>query len=57
MRSLTASWRVLLAGSLAGLAVVVLATVNPLRIFEIAELKALEAQFTIRGPQAPASPS
>ena len=34
VRSLTASWRVLLAGSLAGLAVVVLATVNPLRFFE-----------------------
>jgi adenylate cyclase len=56
VRSLTASWRVLLAGSLAGLAVVVLATVNPLRFFEIAELKALDAQFTIRGPKTPASP-
>jgi adenylate cyclase len=56
VRSLTASWRVLLAGSLAGLAVVVLATVNPLRFFEIAELKALDAQFSIRGPKTPASP-
>ena len=56
MRSLTASWRVLLAGSLAGLAVVVLAAVNPLRFFEIAELKALDAQFTVRGPRPPVSP-
>ena len=38
MRSLAASWRVLLAGSLAGLAVVVLAAANPLSFFEIAEL-------------------
>ncbi|HKX01639.1 MAG TPA: CHASE2 domain-containing protein [Methylomirabilota bacterium] len=56
MRSLTASWRVLLAGSLAGLAVVVLAAVNPLHFFEIAELKALDAQFTVRGPRPPVSP-
>ena len=56
VRPLTTSWRVLLAGSLAGLAVVVLATVNPLRFFEIAELKALDAQFTVRGPRTPASP-
>jgi len=56
VRSLTASWRVLLAGSLAGLAVVVLAAVNPLRFFEIAELKALDAQFTVRGPRPPVSP-
>jgi adenylate cyclase len=47
---------VFLAGSLAGLAVVVLAAVNPLRFFEIAELKALDAQFTIRGPRTPGSP-
>ena len=46
----------LLAGSLAGLAVVVLAAVNPLRFFEIAELKALDAQFSVRGPREPASP-
>ena len=56
MRSLAASWRVLLAGSLAGLAVVVLAAANPLSFFEIAELKALDAQFTLRGPRAPQSP-
>ena len=56
MRSLAASWRVLLAGSLAGLAVVVLAAVDPLRFFEIAELKALDAQFSVRGPRVPASP-
>ena len=56
VRSLTTSWRVFLAGSLAGLAVVVLATVDPLRFFEIAELKALDAQFTVRGPRTPAAP-
>jgi adenylate cyclase len=51
-----ASWRVFLAGSLAGIAVVVLATANPFSFFEIAELKALDAQFTLRGPRAPVSP-
>ena len=56
MRSLAASWRVLLAGSLAGLAIVVLAAANPLSFFEIAELKALDAQFTLRGPREPQSP-
>jgi adenylate cyclase len=56
VHSLAASWRVLLAGSLAGVAVVVLAAVNPLSFFEIAELKALDAQFTLRGPREPASP-
>ncbi len=56
MRSLAASWRVLVAGSLAGLAVVLLAAANPLSFFEIAELKALDAQFTLRGPRDPVSP-
>jgi len=56
VRSLAASWRVPLAGSLAGLAVVVLAAANPLSFFEIAELKALDAQFTLRGPREPQSP-
>ncbi|MGH7415322.1 MAG: CHASE2 domain-containing protein [Candidatus Rokuibacteriota bacterium] len=56
MRSLAASWRVLLAGSLAGLAVVLLAAADPLSFFEIAELKALDAQFTLRGPREPRSP-
>ena len=56
MRSLAASWRVLLAGSLAGLAIVVLAAANPLSFFEIAELKALDAQFTLRGPRSRSRP-
>jgi len=56
VRSLAASWRVLLAGSLAGLAVVLLAAFDPLSFFEIAELKALDAQFTLRGPREPQSP-
>ena len=56
MRFLTASWRVLLAGSLAGLAIVLLAASNPLGFFEVAELKALDAQFTLRGPREAESP-
>jgi adenylate cyclase len=47
---------VLLAGSLAGLAVVLLAVANPFSFFEIAELKALDAHFTLRGPRPAASP-
>jgi adenylate cyclase len=50
------SWRVLLAGSLTGLAIVLLAAANPFHYFEIAELKALDTQFALRGPRAPASP-
>ncbi|HYB69163.1 MAG TPA: adenylate/guanylate cyclase domain-containing protein, partial [Candidatus Bathyarchaeia archaeon] len=53
---LAASWRVLLAGSLAGLAIALLAWANPFGFFEIAELKALDAHFTLRGPRAPVSP-
>jgi adenylate cyclase len=56
VRFLTASWRVLLAGSLAGLAIVLLAASDPLSFFEIAELKALDAQFTLRGPREAESP-
>ncbi|HKW92150.1 MAG TPA: CHASE2 domain-containing protein [Methylomirabilota bacterium] len=56
MQSLAASWRVLVAGSLAGLAVVLLAVANPFSFFEIAELKALDAHFTLRGPREPISP-
>jgi adenylate cyclase len=47
---------VLLAGSLAGLAVVLLAAIDPFGFFETAELKALDAQFTLRGPRVPLSP-
>jgi adenylate cyclase len=50
------SWRVLLAGALAGLAIVLFAAANPFRFFEIAELKALDARFALRGPRAPLSP-
>ncbi len=56
MRLVAAPWRALLAGGLTGLAVVLLAAANPFSFFEIAELKALDAQFTLRGPRAPASP-
>ncbi len=56
MRLVWPSWRVLLTGSLAGLAIVLLAAANPLRSFEIAELKALDARFALRGPRAPVSP-
>ena len=44
MRPLAASWRVLLAA------------LDPLSFFEIAELKALDAQFTLRGAREPQSP-
>jgi adenylate cyclase len=50
------SWRVLLAGSLAGLAIVLLAVANPFHSFEVAELKALDARFALRGPRAPVAP-
>jgi adenylate cyclase len=50
------SWRVLLAGSLTGLAIVLLTAANPFHYFEIAELKALDTHFALRGPRAPASP-
>ncbi len=56
MRLVWPSWRVFLAGSLAGLAIVLLATANPFHSFEIAELKALDVRFALRGPRAPASP-
>ncbi len=56
MRIVWPSWRVLLAGSLAGFAIVLLAIANPFRSFEIAELKALDARFALRGPRAPAAP-
>jgi CHASE2 domain-containing sensor protein len=56
VRFLAVRWGLLLAGSLVGLAVVALATFNVFGFFEIAELKALDAQFTLRGPRVPQSP-
>ena len=56
MRFLAVSWRLLLAGSLVGLAVVAMAAFNLFGFFETAELKALDAQFTLRGPLPPAGP-
>ena len=56
MRLVWPSWRVLLAGSLTGLAIVLLTAANPFHYFEIAELKALDTHFALRGPRAPASP-
>jgi adenylate cyclase len=49
-------WRLLLAGGLVGLVVAALAAFNPFGFVEIAELKALDAQFTLRGPRDPESP-
>jgi adenylate cyclase len=49
-------WRLLLAGGLVGLAVAALAAFNLFGFVEIAELKALDAQFTLRGPRDPESP-
>ena len=56
MRLVWPSWRVLLTGSLTGLAIVLLTAANPFHYFEIAELKALDTHFALRGPRAPASP-
>jgi adenylate cyclase len=56
VRFLAVPWRLLLVGSLVGLAVVAMAAFNLFGFFEIAELKALDAQFTLRGPRAPACP-
>ena len=56
MRSLAVPWRLLLAGGLVGLAVVAMAGFNLFGFFEIAELKALDAQFTLRGPLPPECP-
>ncbi|HET8575788.1 MAG TPA: adenylate/guanylate cyclase domain-containing protein, partial [Methylomirabilota bacterium] len=56
MRLIWPSWRVLLAGSLAGLAIVLLAAADPFHFFEIAELKTLDARFALRGPRVPAAP-
>ncbi len=56
MRLVGPSWRVLLAGSLVGLVVALAAAANPLHFFEIAELKALDARFSLRGARPPAAP-
>jgi adenylate cyclase len=56
VRFLAVPWRLLLAGSLVGLAVVAVAAFNLFGFFEVAELKALDAQFTLRGPRDPESP-
>lgn len=56
MRFTRPSWRILAAGSLIGLSTALLAWVNPFRFVEVAELKALDARFALRGPRVPASP-
>ncbi|HET7875328.1 MAG TPA: CHASE2 domain-containing protein [Methylomirabilota bacterium] len=56
MKLVGPSWRVLLAGTLVGLATAGLAALNPLGIFQVNELKALDAQFALRGSRDPAAP-
>ena len=56
MSFLGPSGRLLLAGSLVGLGVALASWVDPLGLFEVAELKALDTQFAIRGARDPASP-
>ncbi len=56
MRFLGPSGRLVVAGGLVGLAVAVASWVDPFGVFEVAELKALDGQFLLRGPRAPASP-
>jgi adenylate cyclase len=56
VRSVTPGWRVLLAGGLIGLAAGLAAVLDPFHLVEVAELKALDARFTLRGPRPPAAP-
>ena len=49
-------WRLLAAGTLVGVLTAVTSAVDPFRLFEVAELKALNGQFNLRGPIAPKSP-
>jgi adenylate cyclase len=48
--------RHLVAGGLLGLMVVLASWMDPLGYFRVAELKALDSQFELRGPRAPLSP-
>ena len=57
MRSLAdLPWRLIAAGALVGLLIAAWSAVDPFRLFEVAELKALNGQFNLRGPVAPRSP-
>jgi len=49
-------WRPFLAGSLVGLAMVCGAALDPLGLFEGAELKVVNAHFRLRGPVPPVAP-
>jgi hypothetical protein len=49
-------WRLILAGALVGLVTAAASHVDPGRLFEFLELKALNGQFNVRGPVAPRSP-
>ncbi len=56
MRFLGPTARHLLAGGLLGLVVVLASWVDPLGYFSVAELKALDSQFELRGPLPASSP-
>lgn len=56
MRFLGPAARHLLAGGLLGLVVVLVSWVDPLGYFSVAELKALDSQFDLRGPRPTSSP-
>ena len=56
MRFLGPTARHLLAGGLLGLVVVLASWVDPLGYFSVAELKALDSQFDLRGPLPASSP-
>ena len=49
-------WKVLAAGAVVGLLTAAASALDPGRLFEFAELKALNGQFNVRGPVAPRSP-
>ncbi len=56
VRFLGPSARFLLAGALVGLGVALASVVDPGGFFEVAELKALDGHFALRGARQPASP-
>ncbi|HUG36707.1 MAG TPA: adenylate/guanylate cyclase domain-containing protein, partial [Candidatus Limnocylindrales bacterium] len=49
-------WRLIAAGALVGLLTAAWSAIDPFRLFEVAELKAFNGQFNLRGPIAPRSP-
>src|SRR6266849_6652495 len=49
------TWRLLMLGSAVGLLITAGTLLDPLNLLEVTELKALNAQFLLRGPAVPTS--